>query len=444
MQGSSSGPNATLQSDEINRQYSEALEEHNIDVNRTQRCDQSKFKTGNLSTTSATSVYVSDAHWVAILDNISELKEQVQFERDIAPVELHSQGKDEKESPALLFGYQGSISKEALLAAMPERPVVDRLVSKYFNDLDTMPPNFGSPSTYPEPSAASPEASSSRPIYLQQVVQCLTFSDYSRGGPHVIETLVHYHMIEHLRRTDTEIDVWLLLGVMLRLALRMGYHRDPSHFQTLTPFQDTRPPLNLFDHDFDETCSELPQPRNDNEITPMFYILARNKMAKAMGVVMDVINATEHNDSEIEGAEKLLQDTYDSLPPILKLATGFNTLADSPRTMLHRFVLATTMHCAQIALHQRCMSTPEEIDVTRPNRSLDTLLEAALKILAYQHIMDTETQPGGRLWSAGWKFWSTLTHEFLLATTVLSKALFSTLGPHPLVQAESTTANECS
>jgi len=108
----------------------------------TERCDQSKLKTGNLSTSSATSVYVSDAHWVAILDNISELKEQVQFERDIAPVEFHGQGKDEKERPALLFGYQGSISKEALLAAMPERPVVDRLVSKYFNDLDTMPREF--------------------------------------------------------------------------------------------------------------------------------------------------------------------------------------------------------------------------------------------------------------------------------------------------------------
>ena len=92
---------------------------------------------------STASVYVSSAHWVAILDSISELKEQVQFEVDIASVGPHdSPNRDEKERPALLFDYRGSISKEAILAALPERSVADNLIARYFNDLDMMTREF--------------------------------------------------------------------------------------------------------------------------------------------------------------------------------------------------------------------------------------------------------------------------------------------------------------
>ncbi|KAI8710721.1 Fungal-trans domain-containing protein [Fusarium sp. LHS14.1] len=312
-----------------------------------------------------------------------------------------------------------------------------------------------------------------RPLYLEQVVQCLRLGEYSRGGPFVLETLIHYFMIGCLRRLDTEVDVWLLFGVLMRLALRVGYHRDPSQFETITPFEgemrrriwvtlysadvmlsmkvgvprmlqdgqsDTRPPRNLLDSDFDEDCSELPPSRNENGVTPLFYILARYKISKVMGIMMDIVNATQHDESEIDRAEKLLLETYNSLPPILKVTPSCSTLADSPQTIAHRFVLATAVHCSQVILHQHCISAPGRIDPANPGHSLNTLIDAALNILTYHHAIDTVTQPGGRLWSVRWKFSSTLTHEFLLATTVLSKVLFSTLGPHPLVLAGGGTA----
>ncbi|KAM5360713.1 hypothetical protein ACJZ2D_013591 [Fusarium nematophilum] len=475
------------------------------------QCTGEDLKTGSLNTSPAASVYVSSAHWVAILEDISELKEQAEFENNTLSTEANddSLAMDENERPALLSGYRGSFSKEDLLAAVPPRPVVDRLVSEYFNDLDMMPhlscphtgtflreyenfwknpsdvsliwlgllygmmclsARFSSTSLPSDPEPEWHDTKASRPLYLDQMVQCLVLGDYTRGGPYVIETLLHYFTIEHIRRPDTEIGIWLLVGVILRLALRMGYHRDPSHFESITPFQgemrrrvwatlyiidvmssiqvgvprmlqeaqcDTRAPLNLFDADFDETYSELPQPRDDNELTPMFYVLVRYRMVKVMGVLADIINGTQHNPSEAARAEELLQTTYDSLPSILKTAPGSGSIVDSPRILLHRYILAVVFHQARILLHQRCMATVPDDKSTGTIRSLGILVDAAIKVLEHQHLLYAETRPGGRLWSIRWKMSSTMSHEFLMATTVLSKILFSTLGPNPIVEAGS-------
>ncbi|KAJ4171612.1 hypothetical protein NW754_013383 [Fusarium falciforme] len=423
-------------------------------LNKTGPSQQPNFKAGNLNTSTGAPSYVSSTHWVAILDSISEMKNEVQSESDNPS--LHSDdspARDPVEKPALLFGHQGNISREDVLAAMPPRPVVDRLVSEYFTDLDMMPQNI--------------QMRTARPLYIDQVVQCLSLADYSRGGPYVIETLLHYFTIEHVRRPDTEVDTWLVLGVILRLALRMGYHRDPAQFPKLSPIEceirrrvwatlyisdimvsmqigvpkmvqegqwDTCDPLNLSDEDFDENTTELPPSRGDDQQTPVSFIIARYKMAKVMGVMADIINATQYDPVKAAGAAGLLKATYDSLPSVLKLGSSGSN--DHPRTIMHRYVLAIQLHQAEMLVHLRCMATPpQEDDFTRPDSSLNILLNAALKLLEYRGLLYQEAQPGGPLWPVRWKLSSTLAHEFLLATVVLSKALFSTLGPHPLVQA---------
>ncbi|KAM0425802.1 hypothetical protein ACHAPT_009053 [Fusarium lateritium] len=475
-------------------------------LNKTQQSHQANFKAGNLNASSAAPPYVSSTHWVAILDSISELKNEVQSDSEHAsPLPDEGLARDQAEKPVLLFGDQGHLSREEILAAMPPRPVVDRLVSEYFTDLDMMPhiaclhpptffrqyENFWSNpdsasiiwlgflysmmclSAHWSPANMLPEAEAeytmtgaSRPLYLDKVVQCLVLGDYSRGGPYVIETLLHYFTIEHVRRPDTEVDTWLVLGVILRLALRMGYHRDPAQFPKLTPIEceirrrvwatlyisdimvsmqvgapkmvqegqwDTRDPLNLSDEDFDGTSSELPAPRDDNELTPVFFVIARYRMAKVMGVMADIMNATQYDPVRAARAAELLKATYDSLPTVLKLGSG--GLADNHRIIMHRYVLAIQLHQAEMLVHLRCMATPpREDDLSNPNSSLNILLNAGLKLLEYRRLLDIEAQPNGSLWPVRWKLSSTLAHEFLLATMVLSKALFSTLGPHPLVQ----------
>ena len=160
-----------------------------------------------------------------------------------------------------------------------------------------------------------------QPQYLDQVVQCLNLADYPRGGPYVLEALIHYFAIEHFRCRDTEPSVCVVFGIIIRLALHMGCHRDPRHLPAITPFQgemrrriwailhsgdvmlsmqigcprmisddqwDTAPPRSLLDNDFDEDCEVLPPSRPESEVTSVLYIIARHRLFNVMGTIADM------------------------------------------------------------------------------------------------------------------------------------------------------------
>lgn len=79
--------------------------------------------------------YVGSAHWSAILDSITELKNDLELtDEDEADVP-----RPYCPGPQLLYGYAGQVSKNVVLGSIPPRQVVDRLVSRYFNALDMAP-----------------------------------------------------------------------------------------------------------------------------------------------------------------------------------------------------------------------------------------------------------------------------------------------------------------
>ena len=87
--------------------------------------------------------YVSSAHWAAVLDGIAELKDHFDNEEaahpDRTPSDLPSV---ESTGPQLLYGGVKAATKEEILASIPARPVVDRLVSRYFNSFEMSPGQF--------------------------------------------------------------------------------------------------------------------------------------------------------------------------------------------------------------------------------------------------------------------------------------------------------------
>lgn len=141
--------------------------------------------------------------------------------------------------------------------------------------------------------------------YREKVTQCLVLGKYTRPGPYCVETLVLYFTVEHFLCTDTEVGTWILLGMIVRVAMRTGYHRDPSHSPSIPPlhaemqrrvwntiFQldlmisaqvslpralkegqyDTSEPRNLLDEDFDENTTHLPPSRDEKFLTPMLDV----------------------------------------------------------------------------------------------------------------------------------------------------------------------------
>ena len=87
---------------------------------------------GSVWFSSSDAQYVGGTHWAAILDGIADIKEQLEHEdygNTEKPAMLHT---------FLLYGCK-SASKEDILAALPDRPAVDRYISQYFNRLDLAP-----------------------------------------------------------------------------------------------------------------------------------------------------------------------------------------------------------------------------------------------------------------------------------------------------------------
>lgn len=100
--------------------------------------------------------------------------------------------------------------------------------------------------------------------YREKTAQCLILGQYMRGGPYVIETLVHHFTAEVVRRRDVNNETWFILSTAVHLAsmsettpytaigtrsfrfevswltcyltVRMGYHKDPDHFKSISPY----------------------------------------------------------------------------------------------------------------------------------------------------------------------------------------------------------------
>lgn len=325
------------------------------------------------------------------------------------------------------------------------------------------------------------------PAFLDETVRGLILANYMNGGPHIIEALINYLVVEQTRHPDASVSTWIVMGIILRLALRMGYHRDPSHFPRFTPFQaemrrrvffvlhamdimlslqlglprlikdghwDIQPPHNLFDTDFDSETSVLPDSRPETDITLITHILAKHKVLVVIGVIADTIMSVGRSQLDQSAfatdkrLEQRLRDAYDSISDDVKLESS-NTLQGCPPTeLLHRLSLNILLQKGLIILYWRyvmpttgCSSTgcPEgtrsEIEEYRSG-GYRSCVRAALKILELQSYVDKETRLGGALFPARLHISSIVSHEFLMATIVVVTHMYRLITPDQPAEAE--------
>lgn len=55
--------------------------------------------------------------------------------------------------------------------------------------------------------------------FREKTVQCLIRAQYGRGGPFIMETLLHYFMMENYLRRDSNTGLWLLLGSIVQIGM---------------------------------------------------------------------------------------------------------------------------------------------------------------------------------------------------------------------------------
>lgn len=292
-------------------------------------------------------------------------------------------------------------------------------------------------------------------FYRQKIVQCLILGEYAKGGPYVLETLMLYIAVEIFLRSDAEIGVWILLGTIVQLAMHMGYHRDPHHFPSMSPFTaemrkrvwativdidiglstqmglprlikhwqtDTGGPSNLHDNDFDRDTAAMPDSRPETELTPMLYRLVKARMMTTIGFVWDLVTDTRQCPyTEIMKMDRMLQDAHSAIPPCLRWVSMAPCIMDSPQVIIQKVFLEIMFHRARIVLHQRYLHSWQAD--TQNGYSQQASLDAALKLLDYQHVLQEETQPFCRLYQERWRVSSIVNHDFLLATSILCSYL---------------------
>lgn len=295
-------------------------------------------------------------------------------------------------------------------------------------------------------------------LYREKVVQSLILGEYTKSAPAALETMIHYVYIEFAMRADADKDIWFLLALEVNLAMRMGYHRDPSHFPGISPLKsemwrrlwatvlqgdilvssqmgmprmisdwqcDTAEPQNLNDTDLDQDTSELPPPRPETEITTTLGAIARRRMLTALGTISDLMaNVKSCNYAEVMRADASLHEAAASIPQPFRTKSMTASITDSPQVIMSRLFISHLFYKGQIMLHRRfVLMEVAAADEASFYYSRKSCLDASIGMLHIQHILDEETCPGGQLQTMRWRVSSIINHQFLTATMILCSLL---------------------
>ncbi|KAL2825464.1 fungal-specific transcription factor domain-containing protein [Aspergillus cavernicola] len=427
--------------------------------------DSPPGQTGKLLVKETGTSYIDSAHWKAILEEINEFKESLRDTDELSDEETLQDEDSNDDAPTIWFGLGKPISKEELLSDIPSRLITDRMVSyfltskeplvtslhipafqKEYNKFWSQPQEVSLPwlgllyaimtlsaSFYQRTgdpiNGISGSYSEIISVYRKRSAQCLAQSNYIVAGQHKVEALFLYTMGEFYRSHDAETGVPFLLGITIKLAMRMGYHRDPSQFpaisardgemrrrmwiflcqldalfsfevgipRTIQDWQyDTELPRNLLDEDFDEHTLQLPPSRPLNEMTATTYTIAKARLMTTFGKILDMAfsRGTITYEETLE-ADRRLEEAHSLIPRAYQLRPTDQCIADPPELIFQRFTLENVYQKARCVLHRKYLG--EVHTHLRYAYSRVVCITASKQILRVHADLHRETQPGGLL-----------------------------------------------
>ncbi|GME36962.1 hypothetical protein GTA08_BOTSDO09946 [Neofusicoccum parvum] len=234
---------------------------------------------GALKISDEETMYMGGSHWMAVLNDIKEVKSFLEFEEEEEQESEKPDSEVDTELPhryTLIVGSPKPLSKRELLQNLPPKAEVDKLVNVYLRGGDPTSIMFHEPTFRAEyerfwqnpsaspviwialiygilclatifalrlppsgPTPPSPEAVLKQAARFHNLcASAAVLGDFSRPKPYSLETVMLYAAAEYLSGTGgggSPTDVWHIFGTVIRIALRMGYHRDPSHYG-ISPF----------------------------------------------------------------------------------------------------------------------------------------------------------------------------------------------------------------
>lgn len=258
-------------------------------------------------------------------------------------------------------------------------------------------------------------------LYRRRTAQCLIIGDMAKCLPYTLETLRFNATAELNRKDDNSRGLWIMTGVIVRAAINMGYHRDPSHSSSMSILQaeyrrrvwssvitiddvasfrvgfprmmpgiysDTTEPRNLHDWELSDETTVLPPSRPLAEPTPVTYTIAKGRLARALGRVTDFNNIPSPGsyDTVLE-IDNSLYEAYRNFPPHMKGYGGkgdFNGFRN--KSDFSNFQLECMYHSGMCTLHRKFI-TKGGLD-PRYSLSRDRCISSALALLNSQHVLE--------------------------------------------------------
>lgn len=258
-------------------------------------------------------------------------------------------------------------------------------------------------------------------LYRLRTAQCLIIGDIAKCLPYTLETLRFNATAELNRKDDNSRGLWIMSGVIVRAAINMGYHRDPSQSSSISILQaeyrrrvwlsvigmddmasflvgfprmmpaiysDTMEPRNLHDWELSDDTTVLPTSRPLTEPTPVTYMIVKGCLFRALGRVTDFNNTPSLGsyDTVLE-IDNSLYEAYQNFPPHLKVYGGkgdFNSIKS--KSDLSNLQLESMYHRGMCTLHRKFIAKGR-LD-PQYNLSRDRCISSALALLDCQHILE--------------------------------------------------------
>jgi hypothetical protein len=312
-----------------------------------------------------------------------------------------------------------------------------------------------SPALQDDPNDRDDYSSITANRYQQLASSALVLADITKSQPYTLETLMVYAECEFLRRDDNHAKVWLMHGVALRTAMRMGYHRDPANFQGMSPFQgemrrrawhvinmqdtlisfaiglpaqvrriesDVGLPRNSYDADLFPTMTALPQERPSTEVTPASYYKAKARVCAVFAEAAELSQKiTPPRYTTIVTLEKRLEEAHDAIPEAMRARPMEECITDRPVLIMSRINIELLFLKTRIVLHRNYFVAGQSDPKFADSRKIS--VDTALRMLDWNKIIFHACQPGGQLHKVWWYMASLQTYDFLLAAMILCMEL---------------------
>ena len=250
-------------------------------------------------------------------------------------------------------------------------------------------------------------------LHRDSKVKCLTMSGRSQADtlknfPHL--SFFQGEMRRRLWTFVRQADVLFSFAVGLPSMIRSGD-------------TDTDLPTNVKDDDFDEDTQTPPPARPNTEFTQVSYLIAKADIAFVFGRIAESTSSVQTPPyEEIMKLDNEIKDAYHSLSPVLHMKPMEDSQLDPAATLTMRMNISLLYNKGLCVLHRRFLSRARENN--RYAHSRQTCIDASMTLLRNQGILHAESQPGKRMHRSQFQISSIMTHDFILAATIVSLDLY--------------------